>query len=93
MRTRVIFASRKEGVSSLVWAVSFPALSLLLVPKTDYEGWVVGIWFFIWWMPSLPCAVSGLRKGVLVSRMCAAITLLAFTLLAWGMLTEFFRTR
>ena len=82
-----------EGELSLCWVVGYYVVSATLIPRVAGEnslGWFCGVWFFIWWTPGLTLAISGLRRGELVSRICASVTLLLFIFVAFGCLKQYF---
>jgi len=78
-----ILNPRRHGIAALIW-FSFGLILTLLMRRLLLDNSVEGlfIWLLLGWLgPVLLLAVSGVRKGSSVDRVCAALALVAFVVL------------
>ena len=76
-----ILNAKWHGVAALIWWLCCYAVTYLLVPRSFWEGFLVAliIWLFLGWIgPALLLATSGVRRGPIVSRVCAVLVFIAF---------------
>jgi hypothetical protein len=73
-----------EGAISLLWV----ALGFLVI--LFFKPFFVPIWLFLlilfagWWGVGLVLAISGIKHGHWVSRVCAVLSICAFVFFVWA---------
>jgi hypothetical protein len=85
---KIKFLDQWEGLASLLWIVlAFLLVRFLLLHQLLFKPtWLFDLFLLaIWWGAGLVFAISGLRRGCWINRVCALLTLCTFALfiLAW----------
>jgi hypothetical protein len=90
MTPRPIFASRREGLISLIWAVSFFIFLIVAAwhsSEPPSQLFFLLVMLFGWWGGCLPLAISAARRGDLPDRFFAILTLIGFVCFTWFMVS------
>jgi len=78
-----ILNARWHGIAALIWSLCGYGVTAL-VPRSTWEHFLAGfmIWLFLGWLgPALLLAISGVRRGPVMNRVCAALVLVAYVVL------------
>jgi len=78
------FSAKWHGVMALIWSlVAFGVTALMIHTfwaQDSFAGFMV--WLFVGWLaPVLLLAISGVRRGSVVSRICAVLAIVALVVL------------
>ncbi|MCX6894961.1 MAG: hypothetical protein NTZ16_05550 [Verrucomicrobia bacterium] len=79
-----IFSAKWHGVMALIWSLIAFGVTALMIhtfwAQYSFAGFMV--WLFVGWLaPVLLLAISGVRRGCVVSRVCALLAIVACVVL------------
>ena len=79
-----ILSAKWHGVMALIWTLIAFGVTALMIHTFWAERFIARflIWLFVGWLaPVLLLAISGVRRGCVVSRVCAVLAVVALVVL------------